>query len=627
MTAPARQLELRKGSSTLSLNDHTNYTLQAANGWRSEGNVLQIRIGITTATTLAQLDRTISPLYQWLTAAEVYEQNLSGDAVYVYTKTCDPLSTVAEIGATWMRKRIHGGTITVEHVTGAAAVPVALVTLRFDVDELWQRAAAESLLEVTTGSANIATRSDGGITSSGVAEIYARRTTFTTSTGITARYFWVYADSGTAQVNFLRVSGDMRCFWGGLGKTFGIGDHAGNYYYSAAKTYTAGQVLEVVCRWTTSKMTIYVNGSKLKEQSGTFTLTAPDTYRVYGPDASSGTQSILSIQVWPTALTDAEIEAMVAYGRPAAELAYTVPPSDDKATNAVYTLYNMPGEAPAPLRAVLASSGSSDFSQVRMALRPYRSPTVRWECESGTLGTSVASNSNSDASGGSQARFTPADTAYATRVTLTLASNPSDVAALQGDYRIFLAGYDSAASVQVNKLKWRLVVAGVAGDYSDELSFAAVSTRSLLDLGTVSIPHGAWPEETLAAATTGYGSAFITLEIAAKNTTGSGGGTLDIDAVYLAPAEQEGVLTGTIDVSDVSGMVGWINDPPTALTVQDNRSMEFGGWLAWVGDDLAVPPIAGTAGKLWAFWYRNSVEQAFPNDTCDVQLYYAPRWR
>lgn len=625
MTA-SRQIELRRGSSTLSLTA-APYDVQAAKGWLSEGGTLVIRIGITTATTLAVLDRYITPLYQWLSAAEVYEANLSGDPVYVYTKTCDALSTVAEVGATWLRKRIRGGSIMVDHLTGAAAIPVAIVTLTLEVDEFWQRAAAESILEVTTGSAYISTRSDGGFTTADAAvAIYARRINWTTATGLTARFFWVYGDAKSAQVNFCRVSADMRCFWGGSSKLWAIADNAGNYYYSSAQTYTVGDVLEVVCRWTTSKMTIYVNGTKVKEQSGSFTLTAPDTYRVYESDASSGTQSILSIQVWPTALTDAEIEAMVAYGRPDPELAYTVPPANDKATNAGYPLYNFPGQAPAPLRAVLAS-GSTDFSQVRLALRPYRTPTMMWECESGTLGTGVASNSNTDASGGSQARFTPSGTAYATRVTVTLASNPSDVAALQGDYRIFLAGYDSAASVQVNKFKWRLVVAGVAGDYSDEFSFAAVSTRSLIDLGTVSIPPGAWPPETLAAATTAYGSAYITLEIAAKNTTGTGGGTLDLDAVYLAPAEQEGVLTGTIDVSDVSGMVGWINDPPTALTVQDARSLEFGGWLTWLGDDLMAPPVPGTAGKLWAFWYRNSVEQAFPNDTCDVQLYYAPRWR
>jgi hypothetical protein len=250
-----------------------------------------------------------------------------------------------------------------------------------------------------------------------------------------------------------------------------------------------------------------------------------------------------------------------------------------------------------------------------------------WECESGTLGGDTANNVQAAASGGNQARFTPSATTSAARATVVICADPDDVAAMQGEYRVLLAGYDSAATAGVNLIKWRLSVAGKTEDYSDETYFAAVSTRSLLDLGTVTIPPGGWPAETINATTDVHAGSYVTLEIAARNTTGSGGGTLDLDALYLFPAEREGIWTGDFDISAVQAVIDHASDPIAAVTTASKLSLEFAGWGAWIGDELLLTPIVGSGGSLCLIWYRDGAEQCLPNDTSDVYLYYLPRWR
>lgn len=629
--ANGRQIELRSGATALALNDAT-YILQADGGWASQDERLGVKV-LVKATTLTQLERLITSIERMITAATLYDQAMIGSPVYVVTKTCDDVATTAEVGATWLRKRVRGGQVRVVSLAGVAAAPQAYLLVELEVDALWQRIAPASIWEATTGASVITVTAGGGLTTAGAVELYARRMTWTSAgTGFTTRHFWTYGSgsSGSPQVNLVRLSGNFRCYYGISAERFYFSDETGTVRITSAETkLTVGTTYEIVFRATTTGASIWLNGASIGSYTGAVSWPSdPETYRILATDATSGNQTFGSVQLWPAALADAAITDMATRGQPEPEMCYVAPPSDEKMTNALIALYNVPGHAPARLRAILNSTGGQDFSKVLVGARPLRAPAAaRWECESGTLGGATASNANASASGASQARFTPANTTWATRVTVTLAANPTNVAALQGNHRLFLAGYDSASAVNVNLLRWRLVVAGQAGAWSDELGFAAVATRSLLDLGELSIPPDGWPEETLAATTTGYGSAYVTLELQSKNVVGSGGGTLDMDALWLAPAEIEGVATATFDVSAVNLALDFATEPPAALTIYSPLSMEYAGPGLWQGSDLELAPAAGAAGCLWLAWFRDAAEQLFPNDTCDVRLYLAPRWR
>ena len=629
--AGTRQVQLRRVGElydiVLGLNDGTTYKL-LENGWTNAGAVLEIRIK-ADVDDLAHADRVVAPIQRLLSTAQANAQSLYSNPVYVYTKVCDDIyqeCELAEIGATWLRKRVTSGAVMVQD-WGVATAPYVLITLTLTVDELWQRATATPFLTgvgASSGETGLITVSSGG-------SLMAPRVRWDVDSGLTARYFWYHGISvahPATDTTFIQIGATLKAWWDNTNHWFEIIDHAGNSAHSSAQAFAVAELVEVVFVWAPgARMAIYINGVKNGELASC-TFTVADTYTVVAP--TGGEAALLaSVQVWPGYLSDAICADLHDWGQPEIECPFFVTPADGKNTNAAWRLRHVPGDAWAPVRLVISSA--TNFDMARVALKPGRTPySVKLECESGTLGANTTSQADADASGGNVARFTPADTSWGTRVTAPVVALASGVYQVTGEWRLLLAGLDGAASANINQMRWRLVVAGVANDWSDTLSFGAVGTRSLLDLGTFTLPPGAWPEGADRAGSGVFATDFVTVELQAKNTTGSGGGTLDMDCLYLFPAEME----GTAEFADFVGatqfvMLDFITDPPSGVTVYDWREMEFAGWADWVGDQLGLLPAFGSydGGLLTLFCYRDTAEQAYPNDTLSLTLFVAPRYR
>lgn len=637
MSLTYRSVKLVRGSVEISLNASPYSFVDA--GWSDGGTTIEIEV-LIKASTWSDVERSVSALQRTLTQAAYYSQAGAGDPVYIYSKTCDALSYVAEIGATWRRKLVLGGSARVTKYMASPTDVSAWVMLSLSVKAVWLRAAAMPLIEATSG---LTSYPSGGLAVAAAIEPYVRRLGWTSATGITARFHWIYADAGSAQINFVRLSSDLRLFWGGTSKIFGIGDGAGAYKYTGTYAFTAGQVVEIVCAWTIGDLLLVVNGEVAYAEDLTITWPSlPTRYRICAPDTGANTQTFLNAQIWPTALSSAQMMGLYSWGRPEAELSFVITPTDGATptpvenTSAIYKIYGTPGDAPARLRPIVAGY-SADYDALAVQMRtsgvPRVStggPVVKFECESGTLGSNTASTADASASAGNVARFTPTTTVWLPRVTITVCADAVHMDPYQGRWRLMLQAKDNASAIQINSIKWRYKVADVPGDYSDEVSLPSVSTRCLIDLGELTLPPTAWPEGAAASTGTEFSGSYLVIEISAMNTIGSGGGTLDLDALYLAPADLEALATATTwDVSDQVLFLDFASDPLAPCIVEDTWStVEWGGVVTWEGNALELPPTTDPddGALLWLYVYRDTSYQALPKDTLWTWLQILPGW-
>ncbi len=197
--ALGRQVQLRRGpagnQTIIDLNGPT-YVLLADGGFVSAGEALEIKVRLEVGT-LAELDRLLGPLRRMLTQAEMFTALSQGEPVEVWTKVCDDLVAVAELGATWMRKRVAGGSVLVRPYAGLAAAPSAEVTLSLEVGPTWRRAAPVSVLEVGAAG-DVALNADGSLQVGAGKYLTMRRERWTAAAGLTLRVRWKFADGDVA---------------------------------------------------------------------------------------------------------------------------------------------------------------------------------------------------------------------------------------------------------------------------------------------------------------------------------------------------------------------------------------------------------------------------------------------
>ena len=495
-----------------------------------------------------------------------------------------------------------------------------MCTVGLQTDDVWRRAAPAPLLASSSASVTIASER---LTAPASATLTAPRIGWTTG-GFTVRVRWLYSDNDCTFFEAEAGANDVKAYYKASDNKLYIEDSAGAAATSGALTSSAGDELDLVFKWdpATPKKGIWVNGvANGSAGACTLTFTLPETYKIFAPSTVS--QTLVSWQLWPAVLTDAQCAGLYSWGQPEAELPFYVTPTDTKNTNGLFKVYNVPGTTSAPVRLVVEAGQALD--KLLVAARPGRVQTAaKLELESGTLGTAVTSEADATASAGNVARFTPTTTGSVLRVTSTIATNPAEIAAYKGRYRLYMQLKDNNTAVGRAKIKFRLVAGGVNGDFSDLVYAAALSTYSLVDLGTFFVPPDAWPENAENATTTEVTPA-LKVEIWAENTSGGGGDTLDMDALQLVPDEVALEAQGAAwAYATQYAVLDFCSMPPAHVLVADWRSLEFGGWLEVTGSWLELSPGPNT---LWVYGFRTVTEGAQANDTLTAVWLLAPGWK
>ena len=636
MSLTYRSLKLMRGGQELSFNVAPYSLIDGS--WSDRGDELAFTL-LVKCGTWAEAERSVAAIQKLLTQAAYADQYGTGDTAYVWSKTCDAISTVAEIGATWKRKALRGGTANIAKWMQSPAELSVWIDVTMGVDRLWSRAAPTPAMEEQAG---LTGNGSGGLIITAGKAPQVKRLGWTSATGLTARFWWERPKSGTDQVAFCRLSANFRTYFNLATSILRIQDEA-----SAGSTATvpiAEGPTEVIVRWTTAGQDVFVNGVKRVTYTGAVSWPSlPERYKLVDTVSANGDQTFYSIQVWATALTDAQIEALAGWGMPEPELPFVITPSDGATptpvqnTSAVWKLYNTPGTMPARVRA-LVQGYTADYDVVDFGVHtsgvPRAStggPTVKFECESGTLGANTASTVISGTSGGSVARFTPANTSWAARVTVAVCATAAAIDAYAGRWRLMLNAKDNASAVQINSIRWQLKVAGQSiNGYSEEFSLPAVAKQCLIELGDFTLPPVSWPESATVSVGTEYVGSYLTIEIEAMNSTGSGGGTLDLDALYLVPADLEASATATTwTVAAQLLNLDFVSQPAAPCIIFDTwRTIEWGGAVTWEGNVLELPPsVHQDDGALfWLYAYRDTAYEARPQDTLFTWWFLTPTW-
>lgn len=618
----------------------------ADGSWRDNGDSVEFDLVVRGTWNAAA--RAMDLVQSWLSQAGYNDYYRSSDPVYLYAKSCDRLEATAELGATWRAKQVFDGSVRWgKWIEGPNGV-MAHLQVQLQTEAMWLRCAAAPVAETTSsveifnGYAQDA-RGRGGLTSGVIvapgAALHVRRQTWTSNTGLTARYLWRRGVVNNQILSFLAVGSNFRAWNNASTNTLHISDNASNAA-SCQFVPLTDVVYDLVFRWSSNSLAVFVDGVKAAEWTGTVNWPAsPERYQIISVHSASAAQCLLSVQVWPAALTDDEVASLYGWGWPDCELACAVTPTDGAGPtlcanrDAQWRLYHLPGGVGCRLSVIAQASADWDALEIgcKAGGTPATGVTTRFECESGTLGAQTASVGDSNASGGAVARFTPADTNWAVRTTMTLSATAADLYRYRGRWVLMLNAMDNASTVQRNWVRWKLYLAGqLIASSAEEYSLPAVGERMLISLGELQWPTPALAEAMLRSAGTQYGSAYLTLALEARNTVGSGGGTLDLDALYLLPADLSVRLQAPSWAASTQYLLADFTGatPTTALIFNQYRAQEWAGPAWWEGDTLTLPSsnLADDGALLRFFGLRTTGRRMHPLDSLFVYLLARPAW-
>ena len=288
------------------------------------------------------------------------------------------------------------------------------------------------------------------------------------------------------------------------------------------------------------------------------------------------------------------------------------------------------GDAPTPAFVKIGTALGAG-SPVMLSQRTVNNPTavtVFAQCEAGTMGTDTtvqATDANMSGAGSNFTRTTFSTIALTTRVTVTVPT-ATDAAALRGRYRVFVRVRTSAAGSNYS-LRYVQNATGPDVVNGPVVSFGSLANTEFrhVDLGVIEFPTaGPYP------ATMGYSglpAQMVTQALGIQAGRTSGTATLDMDYVYLMPADERFMVAArNATQANSSLIIDGPNEmaygqPSGATPFGSTRTVDNAGGMAFLfgGAPMLVPNVTNR-------WHMIRGSSAI-SVTSAVDVSYWPRWR
>lgn len=312
----------------------------------------------------------------------------------------------------------------------------------------------------------------------------------------------------------------------------------------------------------------------------------------------------------------------------------TVTVTNDPAAASVpsrWDITGIVGDAPTPafVKIGTALGGGNPILLAQRTVNQPTTVTAFAQCEAGTMGTDTtvqANDTNMSGSGSNFVRTTFAtDSSLQTRVTVTVPTATAPEA-LRGRYRAFVRVRTSAAGSNFT-LRYLQNATGtdvVFGPTTSYDSFASTEFRHV-DLGIVEFPTaGPYP---VTMGYSGLASQMVTQTLGVQVGRTAGTATIDLDYVYLFPADERFCVAARNSLQANSSFV--IDGPnemaygmPTGTTpFGATRTIDNSGGMSFLfgGAPMLVPNVTNR-------WYMIRGSSAV-SVTSTVDVSYWPRWR